>query len=191
MENIQNYMTKFRGFIAIDISPSQKILDFSNELKNSKADIKTVEIENIHITLKFLGDTESEAVEKIEGIMKECVKDIDPFEIKLFGTGVFPDKNYIRIIWIGIEDNGELSRISDRLNERLLELGFEKEKREFSPHLTVARVKSSKNKDNLLKIVEKYRYTDFETFRVESLKLKKSELTSKGPIYTTLKEVKL
>lgn len=184
-------MTKFRGFIAIDIPSSQKIVELSNQIKNSGANVKLVELENIHITLKFLGDTEEQYVDKIEEIIKKSIEGIEPFEIKLTGAGVFPNPNYIKVMWIGIKDNGELSKISSNINGKLTGLAFEKEKRSFSPHLTIARVRSARNKEKLVEIVEKYRETEFTTAKVDSIKLKRSELTPKGPIYTTLKEVKL
>ena len=184
-------MTKFRGFIAIDIPASQRIIELSNQIKKSGADIKLVELENIHITLKFLGDTEEQYIDKIEEMIKKSVEGIESFEIKLIGAGVFPNSSYIKVMWIGIKDNGELSKISSNINEKLTELGFEKEKRGFSPHLTIARVRSARNKEKLIEIVEKYREIEFTTVKVDSIELKKSELTPKGPSYTTLKEVKL
>ena len=184
-------MSKFRGFIAIDIESFPKLIQFENEIKNSGSILKLVEPENIHITLKFLGDTDKENIEKIEEIIKDAVKLTDPFEIKLNGCGVFPNQNYIKVMWIGIKNGDPIGKIADIIDEKLSGLGFEREKRKFSAHLTVARVKSAKNKDKLLQIIEKYRDTEFGSFKVDSIKLKESELTPKGPIYTTLIEVKI
>ena len=72
-------MTKFRGFIAIDIPSSQKIVELSNQIKNSGANVKSVELENMHITLKFLGDTEEQHIDKIEEIIKNSIEGIDSF----------------------------------------------------------------------------------------------------------------
>jgi len=184
-------MTKFRGFIAIDIPTSQKIVELSNQIKNSGANVKLVELKNIHITLKFLGDAEEEYIDQIEKTIKESTDGIEPFDIKLANTGVFPNRNYVKVMWVGIEDNGELAQISNNINEGLAAFGFEKEKREFSPHLTIARVRSARNKDKLVEIVDKYNDIEFSTIKVDSIKLMQSELTPKGPIYTTLKEIKL
>jgi 2'-5' RNA ligase len=184
-------MSKIRCFIAIDIPACQKIIDLSSQIKNSGANVKIVETKNIHITLKFLGDTEEKSIDKIEEIMKQAVKEIEPFNIKLINTGAFPNSNYIKVMWIGIIDNGELSQISNNLNEKLTNLGFKKEKRKFSPHLTIARVRSARNKEKLVELIDKYCEFEFLKIKVNSIKLKKSELTPKGPIYTTLKEVKL
>ena len=184
-------MSKFRGFISIDIDSFPKLVRFENEIKNTGAIVKLVEPENVHITLKFLGDSDEDKIDQIEKIMKDAVKEIDSFEIQLKGAGVFPNQNYIRIMWIGIENGEKIGKIANKIDEKISELGFEKEKRRFSAHLTIARVKSAKNKEKLLQVIEKYRDTEFGNLKVESIKLKKSELTPKGPIYTTLKEVKL
>ena len=184
-------MSKFRGFIAIDIGSFPKLIQFEKEIKDSGADVKLVEPENVHITLKFLGDTDEELIDQIEKIMKNAVKGVKPFKIQLIGSGVFPNQNYIRVTWIGIKNWEQIGTISKIIDEQISELGFEKEKRGFSAHLTIARVKSIKNKEKLLQVIEKYKDIEFGNFNFDSIKLKKSELTPKGPIYTTLKEVKL
>lgn len=185
-------MSKFRGFIAIDIEAFSKLVEFEKEIKETGANIKLVKPENIHITLKFLGDTEETLIDEIERIMKEAVKEIDPFNIQLKGTGVFPNQNYIKVIWIGINQGDQIGTIAYKIDEQLSKLGFKKEKRGFSSHLTIARVKTAKNKDKLLEIIEKYKDVEFTgIIRVGLIKLKKSDLTPKGPIYTTLREIKI
>ncbi len=185
------YMSKFRGFIAIDIDVSSKLIDFDNEIKKTGANVKLVEPKNIHITLKFLGDIEESIIENIERIMKESITEIKPFGIQLKGTGVFPNQNYIKVVWIGIKQGDQIGIIAHRIDEQLGSLGFKKDKRAFSPHLTIARVKSAKNKDKLLQTIESYSDTVFTDMIVDSIKLKKSDLTPKGPIYTTLKDIKI
>lgn len=184
-------MSQFRGFIAIDIEACPKLTEFENEIKKTGADVKLVETENVHVTLKFLGDTEEVLVDGIEKIMNNAVKETKSFNIQLKGTGVFPNQNYIKVIWVGIEHGDPIGAIAHEIDDKLSKLGFEKEKRGFSPHLTIARVKTSKNKEKLLQIIEKYRDVEFTDIKVDSVKLKKSDLTPKGPIYTTLKEVKI
>ena len=184
-------MTKFRGFIAIDINVTPNILNLLKDITNSNADIKLVEPQNIHTTLKFLGDVQEDNIDEIEQIMKDSVKEIEPFTLKLSGTGVFPNQNYIRVVWIGIKDAEIIEIISRSIDERLSQLGFKREKRGFSAHLTIGRVKTAKNKQLLLKAIERYKDFEFSTQEVNSIKLKKSDLTPKGPIYTTLRDVKL
>jgi len=183
-------MSQFRGFISLDVGAFPKLLQLENEIRKSGAIVKLVEPENVHITLKFLGDTDEALIDSIEEIMKESVKESEPFDIKLNGAGVFPDRKYIRILWIGIKNGENIGKIAKKINEQISGLGFEKEKREFSAHLTFGRVKSAKNKEKLLQIIDKYRDIEFASIKVDSIKLKKSELTPEGPIYTTIKDVK-
>lgn len=184
-------MTTFREFIAIDIDSNKKLVEFGNEVKKTGADLKLVEPDNIHITLKFLGDTEETLAEEIEEIIKNAVKETKSFNIQLKGTGVFPNNNYIKIVWLGIQNGEPIAEIAQRIDDQTSKIGFEKEKRGFSPHLTIARVKTASNKDKLLQVLEKYRDAEFADIKVEAIKLKKSELTPNGPIYTDLKVFKI
>lgn len=184
-------MLQFRGFIAVDIDVFPKLLEFEKEIKETGANVKLVEPENVHITLKFLGDTNESQIDEIDKIMKDAVKGVDPFNIQLKGAGVFPNPNYIKVIWVGIKQGEPIGVIASKIDEQLSKMGFKKEKRGFSPHLTIARVKSAKGKDEILHVIEKYRDVQFVDIRVDSIKLKKSDLTPKGPVYTTLIDVKL
>jgi 2'-5' RNA ligase len=184
-------MSTFRGFIAIDIKATPQITTFEKEIAKTGADVKLVEPGNIHITVKFLGDTDENHIDAIEQSMKESVLAIKPFPITLKGTGVFPNQNYMKVLWIGITDEGNMKTIVHAIDEKLAPLGFKKENRGFSPHLTVGRVKTARNKDQLLKVIENYKAVEFTIQKVQSITLKKSELTPKGPIYTTLREVPL
>ena len=180
-----------RCFIATELKISPKIVEFINDIKKTGANIKLVEPENMHLTLKFLGDTNEELIDKIEQIIEESVKEIKPFNIELMGAGVFPNKNYIKVIWIGIEKGEHLKTIAKKIDENISKLGFQEEKRDFSPHLTIGRVRTAKNKEKILQIIEKYEHILFTKNKIDSIKLIKSELTQKGPIYTTIKEIKL
>jgi 2'-5' RNA ligase len=184
-------MSIFRGFIAIDIKATPQIIIFEKEIAKTGADIKLVEPKNIHITIKFLGDTDENYIDSIEQSIKESVLEIEPFPITLKGTGVFPNQNYIKVIWIGIIDDGRIETIVRTINEKLESLGFKKENRGFSPHLTVGRVKTARNKDQLLKVIGNYQTVEFTVQNARSITLKKSELTPNGPIYTTIRDIPL
>jgi 2'-5' RNA ligase len=184
-------MSTFRGFIAIDIAATPQMITFEKEIGKTGADVKLVEPENIHITVKFLGDTNENHIDAIEKSMKESIAKIKPFPITLKGTGVFPNQNYIKVIWIGIKDEGNIQTIAQAIDTSLAPLGFKKETRGFSPHLTIGRVKTARNKDQLLKVIANYTETEFTVQKVQLLILKKSDLTPKGPIYTNLRETPL
>ncbi|HDO19463.1 MAG TPA: RNA 2',3'-cyclic phosphodiesterase [Thermoplasmatales archaeon] len=184
-------MLTFRGFIAIDVDASKELIEFMNDLKKISARLKLVETKNIHLTLKFLGNTREDAVDEIADCIRKASKGIEPFSFRLKGVGVFPNMKRINVIWVGIEDGNEIVTIANRLEEELHRLGYKKERREFSPHVTVARVKSVENKNELISTLEKYANRTFGKVIVSSIKLKKSELTPKGPIYTTLRDINL
>ena len=184
-------MEKIRTFIAVDIPVSQKIKDLISEIKKTGVNAKLVEPENIHITLKFLGETNTAIVNDIENIMKESTGKINPFEIKLRNVGVFPNKNYIKVFWIGVQNTELLAKTAKDIDEKLNNLGFEKDKREFSAHLTIARIRDAKNKEKLLQLMQKYKDVEFQNIQVDKIILKKSQLTQKGPVYTNLREIKI
>ena len=123
--------------------------------------------------------------------MERSVEHIDPFTIHIKGVGIFPNKNYIKIIWSGIEQADPLISIAKSLNTELAELGYKKEKRGFIPHLTIGRVKNAQGKDQLIELIDHYQDVFFDTINVNSLVLKKSTLTPQGPIYETLKIVEI
>jgi len=141
------------------------------------------------MTLKFLGNTDEGLVPRIEEIMKEAVKDARPFEVGFKGTGAFPNMNYIKVVWVGLVNSGPLSGISDFLNDEMQSLGFKREGRKFSPHITVGRLKGSASKEQIQDILSKTRSADFGKQVVDRVRLKKSILEKTGPIYSTVVEV--
>lgn len=188
---LDNTMETFRGFIAVEVPVNDIMIKFQDEIRQTDAKVKLVEPENIHITLKFLGDAPLTQVNAIESMMNHTVSTVKQHSIMLAGTGVFPNKNYIKVIWIGIQGSDYLSEITKSLNQQCMKLGYKKEKKAFSAHLTIARVKSSQGKNQILSILENYESTVFAKIPVTQILLKKSTLTSKGPIYETLLSIPL
>ncbi len=181
----------FRAFIAIEVPVSQELEDFSKSVKNTEAFLKIVNLTKVHITLKFLGDTDEDLVPEIEEIMKDAVSDVRPFTMKLKGAGAFPNLNRISVIWAGMENADSLGEIAGKVDSGLVGLGFEPERRKFSPHVTIARVKSSKNKDELVNVITQFQSTEFGEVPVNKIILKKSVLTPQGPIYSDMIEISL
>ena len=180
-----------RSFIAFDISEPnilRGITEVQGLLQATGADLKIVEPQNIHITMKFLGDIRSSMIDDVHDVMKNVY--VKAFDVGLKNVGVFPSLSRMNVVWIGIT-NGfeELSRIAESLETGLKNLGFPPENRKFSAHLTIIRVKSAKNKDVLVHKIDDLVGLEFGSIRVNSLKLKKSVLTPSGPIYSTLREV--
>jgi len=184
-------MPHFRGFIAIELDASSALIQFQQELVQSGAHIKLVEPHNIHLTLKFLGDTDESLIDPITTILTDAAKTTAPFQLSLQGTGVFPNEKYIRVIWIGMTATDIITPLAKYIDTHLSTLGFKLEARAFSPHLTVARVKSAQNIDQLLSVVHQHHSDHFASQQITALSLKKSDLTPTGPIYTTLSEIPL
>jgi 2'-5' RNA ligase len=180
----------FRAFISVDLEPQPKLIEFWESLKGTNAPLKLVNLDIIHMTLKFLGDTEERFIEDIERIMIESIQDVRSFEVKLKGTGAFPNLNYMKVVWVGLEGAEPLISISKTLDRDISRLGFKKEKRGFQPHVTVARVKGPRNKDVLADVINDYKDVEFGVKRVDCLRLKKSVLHREGPIYSTVREIK-
>ena len=182
---------QIRSFIAFDMKNDNvlnRLAAAQKMLIQTNADLKLVEPANIHITLRFLGLINPEMVEKVYTIMKN-VK-FNPFNIRLSGLGVFPTLNYPRVVWAGITDGAQqLTSIFEQLEPQIHELGFAPDPNGFTPHLTIARVRSGANKQRLVDLVQRQENYDFGIIRADCLRLKKSQLSSKGPTYSTLKEV--
>jgi len=181
---------RIRSFLAFDMENKSiltKITDVQTALVKTGADLKPVEPQNIHITLRFLGDILPNTVDKIHDEMKKT--QFVPFNVKIHGVGVFPTINYPRVVWAGITEGAEqLQSIFNQLEPRLQGLGFSPDPKGFSPHLTIARVRSARNKPPLIQFVSANSNLEFGNVRAACLKLKKSQLTPRGPIYSTLKE---
>ena len=175
-----------RCFIAIDLPR-----DAINEIKRIQKLIekqrlfagKFTEPENLHLTLKFLGEISDEKIEEVKNRLKEIK--IDKFNAELGEVGVF-SKQFIRIIWIKL--NGKVFGLQKSVDEALEGL-FEKEER-FMSHITIARVKNTVDKKKLFEYLESINPPKI-SFKVEKFYLKESELTSEGPVYEDVGEYKL
>jgi 2'-5' RNA ligase len=180
-----------RSFIAFDIDNEEilKRLSVAQEkLRKSGADLKLVKPENIHITMRFLGDIQPNMVDRIHSKMEKVA--FTPSDVEIQGVGAFPNLKYTRVVWAGIQKGTEkLENIFSQIEPRLRELGFKSDKKGFSPHITIARVRTGRNKAELASCVNELASYEFGLLKVNCLKLKKSVLTPKGPIYSTLKEV--
>ncbi|MEM1577597.1 MAG: RNA 2',3'-cyclic phosphodiesterase [Candidatus Pacearchaeota archaeon] len=176
-----------RCFIAIDIPNTikeelEKIQKFIiNDIK-----AKFVEKENIHLTLKFLGEINDY---KVNFVIEELKKlKIKKFEAYLNGVGFFPNENFIRVFWIGLEPKEIIEKIHEDIDNALKKY-FKKDKN-FESHITLARIKSIKNKEDFIKKIKNLEIKKTK-FLVEEIKLKKSILTKDGPIYNDIYIFKL
>lgn len=181
----------FRAFIAVEVPVSPELEHFSRSVKGTGADLKMVNLANMHITLKFLGDTGETLVEGIEEVIRDSVSGTGAFTMKLKGAGAFPNLNRISVVWAGLDNAKALEGIAGRIDAGLVPLGFSPEKRRFSPHVTVARVKSGRKREALARVIQGFSDTDFGEIPVDRIILKKSVLTPGGPVYSDVVDVML
>jgi 2'-5' RNA ligase len=185
-----------RTFIAIELSDEirSSLSQIESHLKYSGADVKWVDEKNIHLTLKFLGEIDEEKCDKIKAILDQIADSTRSFEISVNDIGAFPKIDHPRVIWVSLDKGAAESKLlAEKIDNALSGIGFEKDARPFTAHLTIGRVRSSKNKQALK---EKMGSIGLQGTRdkkqvVSSIILFQSKLTPKGSIYTKLHEARL
>jgi len=183
-----------RSFLAIELPKPilRKIEEVQGDLKSTHADVRWVNPEKIHLTLKFFGSIEESRIDPIFKSIGEPIRDTSPFSLKVRGVGAFPHLKNPRVIWMGLVDGREvLTSFQKQIETQLGKIGFQPEDRPFHPHLTLGRMRSSRGKEELVGRMEKYKEEEFGDFQVERVVLFKSDLRPTGPIYTPLKDLKL
>jgi 2'-5' RNA ligase len=175
-----------RTFVAIEVN-NKDVLNSIHKIQaelNIKA--KPVELHNMHFTVQFLGEVSEKMVGKISDALNSI--EFSAFSISFAGIGVFPKPNFPRVIWIGTDDGiNELEKLAEMVRSKLSQLGFSPDKK-FKPHVTIFRVKNKI--EDLPSKLEKFSSCSFGKQLVSEIKLKKSELSNQGSIYTDLLVVK-
>ncbi len=182
-----------RTFIAVELIAElkKKIEELQNPLKRINTDVSWVKSGNVHATLKFLGEVPEEKIEKVFEETKLALEGMKVFKLSLRDLGCFPNLKRPKVIWIGVDKGKqELSLMQKKIEDEMGKIGFLKEDREFSPHLTIGRVKSPKNIDKLTELIKN---TSFQTEEIEikEVVVMKSDLHPAGAIYTPLKKINL
>jgi RNA 2',3'-cyclic 3'-phosphodiesterase len=186
-----------RAFIAIDLPQAIKkhLSQLEEKLQTRLSGVKWVEPANIHITLKFLGEIDTQTKTPVSAALNEIAAETAAFPVRISSAGAFPDTKYPRIVWLGAsQGNSQAGQIAAKLEESMEKLGFARENREFSCHLTIARVKQGNDK---LKLAEGIAEIDRQLsascleFTAEKITLFKSTLSAKGPLYEKLHEANL
>jgi RNA 2',3'-cyclic 3'-phosphodiesterase len=192
-------MNLLRAFIALEIPPKvQEDLyrATSNLRRGTGSLIRWVPEENMHLTLKFLGDISPANVEFLTQMIRTEAEACNCFEIRLTGLGIFPNSKRPRVIYIGIQAPAELESLQHAVESGTRRLGYESEDRSFSPHLTIGRVKnalriSAADQQKIQRALEETKIDSLGTARVNSVHLYKSDLQSTGSVYTKLYSAQL
>ena len=181
---------KKRLFIAIDISDDARnaAADYINDISKhlSGSSVKWERPQKLHITVKFLGNTEEALMKSLKDMLDNNAKATKAFEIQLVGTGAFPNANRPRVLWLGVRRaSGELADLASRIDTDASKLGFESENKSFNPHLTIARVR---NPHNSRELGEEHASKTFGpiSFTSRELVLYESHLSAAGSIHTKI-----
>ena len=193
----------FRAFIAIQLSD-----DLKRQIDRLQADLRRqvsklgasgeigwVKSAGIHLTLKFLGETEEAQVEALGAVLREAASKGEPFTLEARGVSAFPNVRAPRVIWLGLHGESRamdaLSRLQAAVDDGAVKLGFPKESRAFAPHLTLARVRDRRPGGPLERVLAESRDRVVGGWTAGSVSLIKSDLRPSGAVYTTLVEVPL
>lgn len=182
-----------RTFIAIPVQVGPKLKEthtkLRNELKNEK--IKWVERDHFHVTIFFLGDTREEQIEQVDQMLASLVCEHAAFTIRLKGLGVFKNINKPRVLWAGIKDYEPIQEIKQAVDRKMQAIGFNPDKREFKPHLTLARIKWIDDRDKLQSLIARNKHQQWQSVDIDRVIYFKSRLTQSGPVYTPIGQYKL
>jgi len=191
-------MDSIRSFIAIELPDELRVElgKLQNSLISSQQNwVKWVKPDSIHLTLKFLGDISAGQIKEITQAIEDAASDIPPFTLKIRDWGVFPNLKRVQVIWVGLEGDLErLINLQKRIEENMDILGYPAEERDFTPHLTLGRVRFQPPLPDLQKFTRVITETKFEStikIDVNAVHLMKSQLTPQGAIYSKLNSVNL
>ncbi|MFB6110480.1 MAG: RNA 2',3'-cyclic phosphodiesterase [Halodesulfurarchaeum sp.] len=178
-----------RLFVSVDLPSAlaEPIADLQAAFEGVSG-LDFVDPEQAHLTLKFLGETDPDRVEEITAALESAVEtaDVGPFEATFEGLGVFPDPEYIKVLWLGVSEGDEaFEALQAPIEEHLVELGFDPADHEFTPHVTLARMRHAGGKDLVQDRLAELSPTVGE-MTVEEVRLTESVLTEDGPVYETV-----
>ena len=185
----------WRTFIAIELPAGvrDRIAQHVRVLRQQVPDVRAswVREENLHLTLKFLGDVPVDNIQKLSDAAASAAAAIDPFALSIVGCGAFPTHGQPKVLWIGIEDEQcNLIQLQQRLEDECARIGFARESRRFHPHLTIARVRSPKGSRRLAQLHEDAQFPA-QHVSVSEIVLFRSELRSEGSRHTAISRHKL
>lgn len=177
-----------RLFIAVDLDEKtrESISGLMNGFAGSGFDVKWVEPVNIHLTLKFLGEVDEGRIMDVERSISDAVKDVKAFRMSVSDVGYFGSPVHVKVIWVGVKQGRQELIMLSRVLERELS-HIRKEEHEPSPHITIGRVRSGRNREELLRDIEKASHVKFGEVDVKEIKLKCSVLGREGPVYMDVK----
>lgn len=191
-------MNQIRTFIAIDL-PKQTLDSIERQtarLRKGLGDdlVRWVSISNLHLTLKFIGNIAASHIEFLKQMLTQTAESHPNFDVQIGGVGSFPSSKRPRVIWVGVHAPAEFASLQKNIETGVTRLGYEKEERPFSPHLTLCRVRPNIDATGIQKIrteLDHFQLGSIGSARIEAVHLYKSDLHSGGSVYTKLFSVPL
>ncbi len=182
-----------RTFIAIDLDPGLKgmLLELVGTLKRKGADVRWVQSQGLHLTLKFLGEVGAEAMPAVENVLRTAASGHRPFPLVLSGTGTFPGGKRPRVLWVGVREEPDLMGLQEDIDAGLEKEGYPREARAFHPHLTLGRVKGPSYIEEAVRELGKKRDTVFGEMTVRKVAMFESVLKPQGAEYRVAEEFEL
>jgi RNA 2',3'-cyclic 3'-phosphodiesterase len=178
-----------RTFLALpmDIGIIDRLVKAQDRLAQAGADVRWVDRANLHVTVKFLGGVEDRELDQVCSIAQEIASQVEGFEFVVQGLVAQPATGQLRMVWAGIEEaTGRLTQLQEMAEKAYAGLGFKQENRLYKPHLTLGRVKTGRNVDELREAVHEFAQTDFGVQGADELIVFSSQLEREGPTYTAL-----
>jgi 2'-5' RNA ligase len=178
-----------RAFIAITFPEELrgKVQKLQERIEMTDADISFVGKDELHYNIKFLGEINEAQADAVKAVLGEVAGQFTAFKLHAAGFGAFPSSQYARVVWISAKEGSQqLKAIAELLDLKLSEIGFKKEERPFEPHLTVGRVRSARNKPELILLLRELEHIDIGFLDVAALTLFESKLSPQGPMYSPL-----
>lgn len=181
-----------RTFIAVKIEPQTPLIELFNHFKNEfdGEKIRWVQPGNLHLTLRFLGDTTPGQFEQVKSGLEEVARDFNPFEFSLKGTGFFKRNRQPKVLFVKIEEAELLKQLATRIEEKVVAIGFEEE-RGVNPHLTLGRIKFLRNKARFYKTIDSFSEKYIQKVKINEIIYYQSILKSHGPEYKSIIKVGL
>jgi len=177
-----------RLFAAIKIHPSANYISLFREISSSLRHerIKWVEPENIHLTLKFFGETDEVKIPAICQALESAAAQSKPFTMKIANTGIFGSRYDPKVIWFGIEKQDELENLARNIFAELVKCGWDADRQKFVPHLTIGRIKELTDKPLFQQIISKYNTIEIQEEHITEITLYESILRREGPLYVSV-----
>lgn len=184
---------RIRTFVAVDLEAPvlHALAELQRELASHSADVRWARPQGLHVTLKFLGPVEPGRLERVHLAVAGCVGDLDAVAVSVRGLGAFPSLRRPRVVWVGLDDGGRLAALAARVEAALEPIGFAREGRSFTPHVTLGRVNSARGWAPLEEAIRAHIDDEFGNSTVRGVIIYRSTLQRGGALYTPLWTISL